>query len=371
MKKILINALIISLFACLNSHAMQSGVITKENQSYEVLKLAQYVSDEVGRYIHFSTNKGDEGATFNRDFWFNAMRARNPKADKGLRKRLRETVQLDFYDNEQEPALKLRKIEDIKGLEGKTFEEASSYFWMMSILPRKTKHKDGSPALRLEEIERRAKNAILFGTGNCEEMASLAFIFLLEYPAKGLPYLAQFHGNLLIQLVSLKPPAEHYFVVISDEFSNHVVLDPWIGEIFLLNDENARNNSKWFSYSKNYEHRIEFTAKIGSGHSLRWNTHRHTRDQPVLLSDWQPYQMFVSTKKYSLNERFERAYIRRMTRNGLPHDMEELEILQKIAFKHPELISVKMQNYLTQISEIDKLLAPYVNNDVIVQVRIE
>ena len=118
----------------------------------------------------------------------------------------------------------------------------------------KEKHKDGSLVTSLETIEQMAKNAVLFGAGNCGEMTSLAFVFLLEYSLLS-------YQEIKIFFVALEEPGDHCYIILKDNFSNTVILDPWIKEIFLLN--HLSRKSKWYNEIKNMKQKIEYSTSVG------------------------------------------------------------------------------------------------------------
>lgn len=285
----------------------------KLESAAELLAVAHFINDEVHRFIHFSSNTHPEiEDPFRKTLWLDIMRADNPEYNQGLRKRLREELHLNFDDDEQEPPLKRQKVFGFSEFEGYTYGEMRNYFF--DLENRKLRHKDETPITSFHDVERRAKNALLFGVGNCGEMASLAFVFLLEYPKTGLPNLPRFDRRVFITRMAVNRPGDHVYTVLRDWHGNEVILDPWMDEVFLLGSA-AEKHSTWFSYVPLYGSHKTDESVLGSGHSRRWIDHRQKKGQPQHLRDWHVYKNRYSlSEKTSINEIFAEAFITRIAR---------------------------------------------------------
>ena len=176
-------------------------------------------------------------------------------------------------------------------------------------------HKDGTRNFPIEQIEKRAKNAIKFGIGNCSEQSNLAFCLLQEYPKNGDAKLPPLTNNIRFERITIPMPGDHSFIVINrdphSDLNNiftwgkdTVILDCWMRDVFILEDiinayednpESTSEDLHCFKHLLQYQASFYlinpyFYGYIGEGHTPRWYEKRQLKNQPTEFNAWIPYQ---------------------------------------------------------------------------------
>jgi len=201
-----------------------------------------------------------------------------------------------------------------------TFSTTNKICGYICSLPKKinkTHHKDGKQVATLEYFENTAKREVQLGIGNCDYLAILALVLLIEYPAEGLPELdlpPLDTKNILTEIVGTKK-GDHFFLVINRNLASQltdlstwgdaIILDPWMNQVldvqeWLTNPPSTKMEDPdeeytaayCFNFIKGWQ--IDLTrakndyAYLGEGHTQRWIRNRTKKAEPVNLRDWKP-----------------------------------------------------------------------------------
>lgn len=277
----------------------------KERLTSKLIDLCKYVNQEVHTLIPYSSNRPSTvKQPAHRLFWLNTMRAPND------RNKTRQNILKQIEINLTYPVCDDIKFKNHQFTKSKawlpkginTAGELDDYlFNLHESIPRKKLHKNGSRYSTFHHNENRAKNAVKFGIGNCDEMAALAFVLLLEYPQYRLPTP---DTRLLLEIVYLEE-GDHVFLLVNRDPQTQlndidswnmdtIVLDPWMNEVFVVGDENTMKQSSWYRWVQKHEKYITSNHNdygyIAEGHSSHWLKNRTRKDQPLNLGDWEPYR---------------------------------------------------------------------------------
>ncbi len=278
-------------------------MLHNENLS-NLLELCHYINDEANRFIPYSSNiPSVTNQPAHRSFWLRAMRA--PTDSQKTRKTILANIQVnlskpDVETNFKEIQLKELKKQLPKGIN--TVGGLSNYFHeLKKTTPAKKQHKDGSSFTVLNGIESKAKRAVQFGIGNCDEKGSVAFVLLIQYP--------QTHADIRVELVNVYGEPDHCYLLINRDpstihtdmsswNSDTIILDPWMKETLVIGDKEKLEQSAWYAWAKKYEKDMTNTKVtngfIGRGYSTHWIAQRNKKNQPLNLRDWQPYRNLFS-----------------------------------------------------------------------------
>ncbi|KTD48334.1 Uncharacterised protein [Legionella quateirensis] len=286
--------------------------------SDDLLKIAQFILDKVKFYAPYSSNTNiieeiSAEQPIHRLLWINAMRARNDQDgirqlilswdidissnvpdehyESGRIKINRDQVNIvnlsNYLQSEcqaEDYHIELNEQSQVVEIEC-TLTDLNNYVYdEIESLEFKEKRKNKSDYTIKERVESITKRLAQWGIGNCSDLSQAAIGLLMHYPSQGFAELnlPGIKTSVSIETFSIDND-DHEFVVINrkaDSDINNpkkwgddvVILDPWVGECYMLNDA-LSGSRKTLSVEYIFDgstYKIEDSGFIAEGASDHW-----------------------------------------------------------------------------------------------------
>lgn len=271
----------------------------------DLLAIGTYLMQQVHRFVPYTSNQHSRKyQPFHRTFWLDVMRARSSENKKMLRKWCMD-LSMEY------PPSGFSEKRVTQTFQGVPNPPKYPTLWQWGELMEKepqredkNHHKNGSKVSPLTNIENSAKNAVIFGVGNCGEQTKVATTLAVEYPREGLPNLPPIPPNENVRMDIVVARGVHMFLVLGMDPAGDlndlstwgdeaVIVDPWAKETFhvkaALTGKTTVNSLNFFlnhAANKNLEKYYPYPLYLGQGHSNRWLNHREAKNEPRNLRDW-------------------------------------------------------------------------------------